>query len=168
MSHGEGGGIVFRSARREDLPSIVALLADDEFGGGREEPSDPLPPEYYRAFEAIDANPNDNLIVAELAGTVVGTLQLTFLSCIANRGGWRAQIEGVRIDSARRGSGLGEQMLRWAIDRARRRGCQLVQLTSNKRRRDALRFYEKLGFEPSHEGLKLVLTTEARSRRRSP
>ena len=159
MSHGEGGGIVFRSARREDLPSIVALLADDEFGGGREEPSDPLPPEYYRAFEAIDANPNDNLIVAELAGTVVGTLQLTFLSCIANRGGWRAQIEGVRIVSARRGSGLGREMILWALDQARQRGCQLVQLTSNKRRLDAIRFYRALGFEVSHEGLKLVVSS---------
>lgn len=157
MAKVEPSTIVFRRAARKDLPAIVALLADDEFGGGREDPGDPLPQEYYWAFEAIDSNSNDNLIVAEEAGTIVGTLQLTFLSCIVLRGGWRAQIEGVRIDSARRRSGLGERMMRWAIEQARQRGCRVVQLTSNKRRHDAIRFYRKLGFETSHEGLKLLL-----------
>lgn len=157
MKEADANALVFRRAEKEDLPTIVRLLADDDFVQGREDSRDPLPIEYYRSFAAIDSNPNDNLVVAELAGAVVGTLQLTFLSCLANRGGWRAQIEGVRIDSTRRRSGFGEQLICWAIDRARERGCRLVQLTSNKRRRDALRFYEKLGFQPTHEGLKLTL-----------
>jgi ribosomal protein S18 acetylase RimI-like enzyme len=158
MSEIEARSVVIRRASRKDLPIIVGLLADDEFSQGREDSRDPLPQEYYRAFEAIDSNPNDNLIVAEATGTIVGTLQLTFLPCLVDRGGWRAQIEGVRIASMHRGLGLGRELIGWAIDQARQRGCRLVQLTSNKRRLDAIRFYRTLGFEASHAGLKLTLS----------
>ncbi|MEZ4637998.1 MAG: GNAT family N-acetyltransferase [Caldilineaceae bacterium] len=147
-----------RQARSEDLPAIVRMLADDPLGATREQYTDPLPDEYVRAFEAIDDDPNQELIVVEAAdGQVIGTLQLTFLPGISHRGAWRAQIEGVRVDVGHRAGGIGRHMILWSIERARERGCRMVQLTSNKTRADAIRFYQKLGFVVSHEGLKLDL-----------
>lgn len=146
-----------RRATRADLPTIIKLLADDELGRQRENPHEPLPEPYYVAFAAIDADPRQVLVVGELAGEIVATLQLTFLPYLAYRGGLRAQIESVRVDSRLRGGGLGRQLFDWAISRAREEGCHMVQLTTNASRADAQRFYTRLGFIPSHVGMKLNL-----------
>lgn len=147
----------FRPASREDLPAIVGMLADDALGAARERCESPLPAAYHEAFDAIDGDPNNELVVAELDGRAAGVLQLTFIPSLTYQGSWRALIEGVRIDAAMRGRGLGRQMFEWAIARARQRGCHLLQLTTDKARPDALRFYQALGFVASHEGLKLRL-----------
>lgn len=142
-------------ARRAELESLVALLADDGLGAGRE---DPLKTEAYAsAFEAIEEDPNQSLLVARLGSSVVGLLQLTFIPGLTYTGGWRAQIEGVRVARRARGGGIGQALVQAAIDRASRRGCCLVQLTTDVRRPEALAFYEGLGFQPSHVGLKLRL-----------
>jgi GNAT superfamily N-acetyltransferase len=133
------------------------LLADDDLGSKREEYVLPLPLSYYAAFDAIDRDPNNELIVVDLDGKVIGVFQLTYIPGITYRGSWRAQIEGVRIDPTLRSSGIGRKLFTWAIEQARDRGCHLVQLTSDKARPDAIRFYESLGFVASHEGLKLHL-----------
>lgn len=146
-----------RRAERGDVPAIVALLADDMLGARRERNEAPLPQAYYRAFDAIAADPSHELFVAELDGNVIGTLQLSFLPGLSRQGMWRAQIEGVRVSSAARGNRVGEQLVRHAIERAKEKGCGLVQLTSDKQRTDAVRFYERLGFTASHEGMKLAL-----------
>ena len=146
-----------RDARQADLPAIVALYADDELGSTREHPGEPLAEEYVRAFAAIGDDPRTRLVVAEVDGAVVGTLQLTFLPHVVRRGGERAQIEAVRVASSHRGSGLGRELLTWAVDQARARGCVLVQLTTDATRLDAHRFYESLGFTASHVGMKLTL-----------
>jgi len=148
---------VFRPALRVDLPDIVRLLADDPLGSSREEYASPLPASYYAAFEAIDNDPNNELVVVAVDDKVVGVLQLTYIPYITYRGSWRALIEGVRIDSSMRSTGIGRRLFSWAIERAASRGCHLVQLTSDKARPDAIRFYESLGFVASHEGLKLHL-----------
>lgn len=137
---------------------MVHLLADDPLGATREADVSPLPASYYDAFTAIDGDPNNELIVAALAGELVGMLQLTFIPSLSYQGSWRAQIESVRVAAPHRSLGIGRQLFVWAIGRARSRGCHLVQLTSDKSRVDAIRFYESLGFRPSHEGLKLHLT----------
>ena len=148
----------YRLATRDDLPSIVALLADDALGAARESNTSPLPPSYETAFSAIDADSNNELIVVERSGDgVVAVLQLTFIPNITYRGSWRALIEGVRVARHARGIGVGEQLMLWAIARARARGCLLLQLTTDKERPDAIRFYERLGFSASHEGMKLRL-----------
>jgi GNAT superfamily N-acetyltransferase len=139
------------------VPGIVRLLADDPLGAKRERYADPLPPAYYKAFAAIGADPNNELVVVELDGQVIGVLQLTFIPYLTYQGGWRALIEGVRIDSRFRSGGLGRRLFEWAIGRAAERGCHMVQLTSDKARPDAIRFYESLGFVASHEGMKLSL-----------
>jgi GNAT superfamily N-acetyltransferase len=149
--------LAFRRARRGDLPAIVHLLADDPLGAQREADTWPLPASYGAAFDAIDADPNQELVVAECGGAVVGVLQLTFIPSLTYRGGWRALIEGVRVAAALRSAGVGQRLFEWAIARARERGCHLLQLTSDKARPDAIRFYERLGFVASHEGLKLPL-----------
>lgn len=149
--------VVFRSATVDDLPAIVALLMDDPLGKLREDMSAPLNPAYLAAFEAIERDPNQLLAVADEAGEVIGCLQLSFLPGLSHLGMWRGQIEGVRVASSRRGSGIGKAMIQWAIEQCRGRGCGLVQLTTDKRRVDARRFYEALGFKASHEGMKLVL-----------
>ncbi|MCC6952806.1 MAG: GNAT family N-acetyltransferase [Deltaproteobacteria bacterium] len=149
--------LTFRQAVHDDLKRIVQLLADDELGKTREDFSLPLASCYERAFEAISADRNNELIVAEQAGTVVGVLQLTFIPYLTLKGSSRALIEGVRVASEKRGRGIGTQMLRWAIERARERQCRVVQLTTNKSRADAIRFYESLGFLASHEGMKLQI-----------
>jgi GNAT superfamily N-acetyltransferase len=150
-------GAVFRVAAREDLEAIVALLDDDESSKGREDPGLPLDPRYIAAFEAIDADPNQESIVAELDGRLVGTMQLTYIPGIAFRGSWRGLIEAVRISSDIRGHGIGGQMIDWAVERFRARGCSFAQLMSMRTREDAHRFYERLGWTKSHYGFKLVL-----------
>ncbi len=148
----------FRRARREDVPAIVRLLADDPLGAGREALGEAeLPAAYWRGFDAIDADARQLLVVGELDGRVVGTLQLSFIPSLTYRGGERAQIEAVRVEAGSRGQGVGRAMVLWAIGQARLRGCRLVQLTTDRRRPDALRFYESLGFRASHTGLKLPL-----------
>ncbi len=147
----------FREAGAADLPAIVAMIADDETARHREDPSEPLDPRYLAAFEAIDSDPNQQLILAELDGRPAGTMQLSYLPGLSFRGSWRQQIEAVRIASDLRGHGLGEEMIRWAIDQARARDCKLVQLTSTSTRIAAHRFYERLGFTRSHVGMKIHL-----------
>jgi GNAT superfamily N-acetyltransferase len=149
--------VIFREARRTDVPAIVALLADDPLGGGRETVGEDVDAAYWRAFDAIDADERNALVVADRDGEVVGTMQLTFIPGLSRRGAERAQIEGVRVRADQRGSGLGRQMIEWAIDQARERGCGLVQLMSDKTRADAHRFYASIGFVASHEGMKLGL-----------
>lgn len=146
-----------REATSADLPDVVALLADDGLGRGREQPTDPLPSAYLAAFEAIEADPHNLVAVAEDDAGLVGTLQLTFIPGLTRLGAWRAQVEGVRVAARARGQGIGQQLIAWSVDEARRRGCRLVQLTSDKRREDAHRFYAALGFRATHEGFKLSL-----------
>lgn len=149
--------ILFRPAVDTDLPEIVAMLADDELGREREDPSIPLDGRYVAAFTAIERDPNQVLIVAEHEGRLAGCLQLTFVPGLSRLGMWRGQIESVRIASGSRGKGLGRRMFEWAIEECRRRECGLLQLTSDKSRTEARRFYESLGFQASHEGMKLLL-----------
>jgi GNAT superfamily N-acetyltransferase len=148
---------LIRPAVREDLPEIVRMLADDELGSQREKCEDPLPRSYYTAFEQIERDPNHQLIVAESDAGVIGTLHLTFLPSISYQGGLRAQVESVRVDKRYRNRGIGRQMMEWTIERARERGACFIQLTSHLSRKDAHRFYERLGFKGSHLGMKLDL-----------
>ncbi|MDY0871784.1 GNAT family N-acetyltransferase [Dongia rigui] len=150
--------LIFRRATRADLEAIVDMLVDDYIGAKREDGSRPLNARYVAAFAAIEADPNQFLAVVEEDGEIVGSLQLTFIPGIARLGMWRGQIEGVRIKTSRRGSGLGHKMFDWAIAQCRAKGCELVQLAMDKTRTDTLRFYESLGFKASHEGLKLDLS----------
>ena len=145
----------FRDATLADLPAIVALLAEDTLGEKREDASLPLDPAYERAFHLIDANPDQRQIVAEKGGAVIGTMQLTFIPGIAFRGAWRAQIEAVRVAGSLRGQGIGAKMINWAVEQCRARQCRMVQLTSDKSRDAAHRFYERLGWTRSHEGFKI-------------
>lgn len=148
-------GVVIRRAVEADVAAVAALLADDGIGATRESADDLAP--YLAAFATVDADPSELLVVAERDDGVVGTLQLSLLPGLSRRGALRAQIEGVRVAAAARDAGLGETLLRWAVDEARCRGCTLVQLTSDTRRTDAHRLYERLGFEASHLGYKLPL-----------
>jgi GNAT superfamily N-acetyltransferase len=151
----------FRPAEVRDLAAIVALLADDDLGRNREQaPTDlgaPLEPCYARAFAAIEADRNQQALVAEHAGRIVGYLQITFIPGLSRRGAWRGLIESVRIGADHRNRGAGRALMQHAIAICRARGCALVQLTTDKRRRDAHRFYVRLGFIGSHEGFKLEL-----------
>jgi GNAT superfamily N-acetyltransferase len=146
--------VIFRRATAQDLPGIVALLADDVLGATREAPGDPAD---AAAFAAIDADANQLLAVAEQDGRILGCLQLTFLPGLSHRGAWRGQVESVRVAADQRGTGLGRRFLEWAIAQCRARGCRMVQLTTDRSRADARRFYESLGFIASHEGMKLAL-----------
>lgn len=157
----EDTGVRFRAAVEADLPAMVAMLADDALGARREALGPPLDAGYAAAFAAIQRDPNQLLAVAEQAGELVGMLQITFLPGLSHRGAWRGQIESVRIAGAQRGSGLGQAMMRWAIERCRERGCRMVQLTTDRSRVDAHRFYERLGFLPSHAGYKLSISPPA-------
>ena len=150
--------MTFREATVDDLPEIVRLLADDPLGSTRETPGEKIPEAYFRAFAAIEKDPNNSLVIAEVAGAVAGTLQLTFIPGLTYTGSERAQIEGVRVAADQRGSGIGQLMINWAIDQARARGCRVVQLTTDRQRPDAIRFYQKIGFRPSHMGMKYHLT----------
>jgi GNAT superfamily N-acetyltransferase len=147
----------FRPATEADLPAIVGLLADDELGRGRELASDPLPRDYHDAFAAMTAQAGNRMIVAVVEGSVVGCLQLTVIRGLSRRGMTRAQIEAVRVARGRQGAGIGGALLRHAIELARGEGCRLVQLTTDRSRGDAHRFYERLGFVASHVGMKLAL-----------
>jgi len=146
-----------RLATAEDLPAIVHLLADDFLGQQREDLSEPLNENYINAFKEIDADANNELIVAELDGKDIGTLQLTFTPSLSYRGSKRCTVESVRVDTSLRGKGIGREMMLWAIERAKEKGCISMQLTSHKDREDAHRFYEQLGFAKSHVGMKLSL-----------
>ncbi|MEU9118660.1 GNAT family N-acetyltransferase [Streptomyces sp. NPDC048506] len=147
--------IEIRHATEADLPAIVAMLADDPLGAARETPDDLAP--YRTAYEALAADPQQHLIVAVREGRTIGTLQLTVIPGLSRRGAVRSIIEGVRIHRDERGSGLGSQLVEWAVAESRALGCQMVQLTSDATRVDAHRFYERLGFEASHLGFKLML-----------
>ena len=147
----------YRSADYEDLESLVALLSNDPLGSKREDASVPLNSAYLEVFEAITRDPNNELLVVELENSLVGMLQITFIPYLTHIGSWRCLIEGVRIHSDYRGQGFGEKMFEYAIEQAKNKGCSIVQLTSDKLRPDAIRFYEKLGFKATHEGFKLAL-----------
>ncbi|MBU3063549.1 GNAT family N-acetyltransferase [Nocardia sp. NEAU-G5] len=147
--------IIFRRATAADLPEIVTMLADDPLGSARESVSDLEP--YESAFRDIDSDGKQLLLVAEQAGRVVGTAQVSFLAGLSRRGAMRGQIEAVRVASGARGSGLGTRLIEECVRRAHERGCVLVQLTSDASRTEAHRFYERLGFEPTHIGFKRPL-----------
>ncbi|HEX8566119.1 MAG TPA: GNAT family N-acetyltransferase [Pyrinomonadaceae bacterium] len=147
----------FRLATINDLPQIVEMLADDFLGKQRERFESPLLESYLQAFEEIERDPNNELIVVEQNGEIVGTLQLTFIPSISFQGGKRAQIESVRVAASARGQGIGKKMFEWAIERAREKNCRMIQLSTNNDRADAQRFYENLGFKASHVGMKLYL-----------
>lgn len=147
--------MIFRKATKADVPFIVQMLANDKLGKLREDYQEPLPEKYYAAFENINADQNQELIVVEKDCEVIGTLQLSFIQYLTYQGGIRAQIEAVRIREDLRGGGLGQQMFEWAIARAKERKAHILQLTTDKSRPEALHFYKKLGFKATHEGMKL-------------
>ena len=147
--------VIYREAVRADLPAVIALLADDVLGKARDFTE--VDEAYERAFADITADPRNQLIVAEQAGELVGCLQITYIPGLGRHGAERSLIESVRVRSDRRGQGLGRTLMTWAVDQARQRGCALVQLTTDKTREDAHRFYLSLGFVASHEGMKLAL-----------
>lgn len=149
--------LTFRLATVSDLPDIVRMLADDVLGSAREKVGEVLPEIYVKAFERISKDPNQELTVAEMNGELIATFHLTFIQYLTHQGGLRAQIEAVRTHSRFRGQGIGKMVFDYAIDRAKTRGCHLIQLTSDKQRPDAIRFYESLEFKASHEGMKLNL-----------
>ncbi|RXT03798.1 GNAT family N-acetyltransferase [Ammoniphilus sp. CFH 90114] len=149
--------VLMRMATEEDLDQIVYMLADDELGKTRERYEQPLPETYRKAFHSIDSDPNNELVVACIGEEVVGVLQITFIPYLTHQGGWRATIEGVRTATSVRGKGVGSQLIRWVIERAKERGCHLLQLTTDKKRENALHFYERLGFKATHEGMKMKL-----------
>ena len=147
----------FRIATDSDLPAIVRMLADDFLGAQRERFEAPLPESYIEAFREIDRDPNNELIVGELDGEVIGILQITYTPSISFQGGKRCRVESVRVDAKHRSKGIGRKMMLWAIERAKENGCISMQLMTNNDRVDAHRFYESLGFSKSHVGMKLKL-----------
>ena len=149
--------LIFRQAKQNDLIELIALLADDNLGNTREDISLPINKAYLSAFEAITNDKNNELIVVENNSKIVGMLQLTFIPYLTHIGSIRCLIEGVRISSQSRGLGFGTKTFEWAISHAKEKNCNIVQLTSNKQRVEAIKFYEKLGFQASHEGFKLNL-----------
>ena len=148
--------LTMRLARRDEVPQLVALLADDQLGAAREDLSEPLSQAYYDAFDAMAASPDNEMMVAEVEERIVGCLQLTFIPGLSRLGALRGQIESVRVSAEVRGGGYGRRMFESAIARCREKGCKTVQLTTDKSRADAHRFYGSLGFVASHEGLKLT------------
>lgn len=157
MSHRPQADIRVRLARRADVPAIVRLLSDDPIGSTREQTGEPLAQAYWDAFDAIAAQRGNEVLVAEAAGEVAGCLQLTVIPGLSRTGATRGQLEGVRVSARHRGRGIGESLVRAAVERARGHGCRLVQLTTDRTRVDAQRFYERLGFEATHIGMKLTL-----------
>jgi len=149
--------VTFRPARRADLEAIVGLIADDGLGRGRESAGHGVEPAYVSAFDAVARDPNQLMAVAEADGRVIGYMQITFIPGLSRKGAWRGQLESVRVASHLRGRGIGARFFGWAIEQCRARGCALVQLTTDRQRGDALRFYERLGFSASHHGMKLQL-----------
>lgn len=150
--------LTIRKATAADLPAIVRMLADDPLGKTRERYAEPLPDAYLKAFADVEAQKGNEILVGVVDGQVIGCLQLTFIPGLSRLGMMRAQIESVRVDGSRRGEKIGEKLFLEAIERARKAGCGLVQLTTDASRPDAHRFYERLGFEASHVGMKLSLT----------
>jgi GNAT superfamily N-acetyltransferase len=150
--------MIFRKATKDDLPEIVEMLANDPLGKLREDFRIPLPAQYYSAFENIIKDENQELMVVEdEKNVIIATLQLSFIQYLTYRGGVRAQIEAVRVKDSERNKGIGEKVFQWAIARAKEKGAHLIQLTSDKKRPAAIKFYEKLGFVATHEGMKLPL-----------
>lgn len=149
--------VIIRRAERRDVVAIVGLLADDALGADRENTDDFT--RYFSAFDVIDADPSELLVVALLGDEVVGTMQLSVLPGLSRGATTRLQLEGVRVAASQRGAGLGRHLIRWAIAEAKARGCGLVQLTSDVRRPDAHRFYERMGFVATHTGFKLAVAT---------
>lgn len=149
--------IIFQTATVDHVTKIVQLLSNDPLGRKRERYEFPLPESYMKAFLAIEEDPNNELIVALCQNDVIGVLQITYTPHLTYQGSWRATIEGVRIASTIRGNGIGREMIDWAICRAKERGCNLVQLTTDKTREDAILFYERIGFRATHEGFKLKI-----------
>ncbi|MGB5428532.1 N-acetyltransferase family protein [Eudoraea sp.] len=150
--------LIIRRAKQKDVPAIVELIANDKLGRLRENFKTPLPEEYIKAFDKINSDQNQELMVMlNDSGEVIGTLQLSFIQYLTYQGGIRAQIEAVRVHEDYRNKGIGQELIQWAIDRAKKRGAHVVQLTTDKKRDAALKFYEKLGFNSSHEGMKLHL-----------
>lgn len=147
----------FRKATRKDLPAIVEMLANDKLGMQREAFSNPLPASYVKAFEEIEKDPNQELIVGELNGEVISTLQMTYIPGLTYQGSIRVLVEAVRVRDELTGKGIGKQMMEYVVQRAKERDAYIIQLTSNKQRPDAIRFYARLGFEASHEGMKMFL-----------
>ena len=146
-----------RPARRDDVPAIVHLLADDILGAKREQATDPLPKAYWDAYDAIEAQGGNEILIAEVEGEVIGCLQLTVIPGLSRMGMIRGQVEGVRVSSTHRGRRIGEMLIAAATDRARELGCKVLQLTTDKTRVDAHRFYERLGFESTHIGMKRTI-----------
>ena len=147
----------FRNATKEDISELIKLLSNDRLGAKREDASKPLNRRYINAIECIEKDPNNELTIVESNGDGVGMLQLTFIPTLTHMGSRRCLIESVRISKEYRSQGLGTNLINWAIARAKMKGCGIVQLTSDKQRPDALRFYESLGFQATHEGFKLKL-----------
>jgi ribosomal protein S18 acetylase RimI-like enzyme len=152
-------GVTIRLGRREDVPAVVRLLADDVLGASRERAEEPLPDEYWSAFDAMAAQGGNELLVATIGDEIVGCLQLTIIPGLSRTGLKRAQLDGVRVHAERRGAQIGERLIRAAVERAREAGCGMVQLTTDATRTSAQQFYERLGFVPSHIGMKLSLPT---------
>ncbi|MEK6155591.1 GNAT family N-acetyltransferase [Flavobacteriaceae bacterium 3-367] len=151
--------MIIRKATEIDIPALVEMMANDPLGRLREDYRDPLPQTYYEAFYRIDTDPNQELVVMENEGQqIIGTLQLSLIPYLTYQGGIRAQIEAVRVHEDHRGKGIGQKLFEWAIARAKERRAHVVQLTTDKKRPEALKFYEKLGFKASHEGVKLHLS----------
>ena len=149
--------LIFRKATKNDIPNLVALLADDDLGAQREDSSIPVNQRYIDIFDSINKDSNNELTVVESKSELVGMLQLTFIPYLTHTGSWRCLIESVRISRNYRGQGMGTRFINWSIERATEMKCSIVQLTSDKQRPDALRFYESLGFQATHEGFKLKL-----------
>jgi GNAT superfamily N-acetyltransferase len=150
-------GVTVRPARSEDVPAIVRMLADDALGAAREAATDPLPASYFEAFDAIERDPNNYILVATIDARVVGTLQLTYTPSLSYQGGWRATVESVRATADQRGQGIGTKLMERAIELAREKGCVLMQLSTHQTRTEAHRFYNRLGFTAGHVGMKLML-----------
>ncbi len=149
--------IEFKNATLADLPEIVFLLADDELGKTRESPSKTVEPSYVQAFEEIAKDPNNEIIVGKLAGKIIAVMQITYIANLTFRGSRRALIEGVRVSTPLRANGIGRRLFEIAFAKARAKGCKIAQLTSNKTRKGAFRFYEVLGLKATHEGFKYDL-----------
>jgi len=149
--------LIFRLATKDDLLDIVRMLSDDNLGATREKFSEVLSENYIKAFDIINADHNQELTIVEMNGDKVATFHLTFIQYLTHHGGLRAQIEAVRTNSNYRGQGIGKKVFEYAIKRAKEKGCVLLQLTTDKQRPDAIRFYEKIGFVATHEGMKLKL-----------
>ncbi len=149
--------LTFRKATESDLLAIIQMLADDTLGSARESVDSRVSEVYIKAFEKITADTNQELTVVEMNGELVATFHLTFIQYLTHQGGLRAQIEAVRTHSGYRGRGIGKEVFDYAIKRAKDKGCRMIQLTSDKQRPDAIRFYGSLGFKATHEGMKLKL-----------